>query len=88
MCAHIGDMGSRNISITDEAYKALSREKRKNESFTQVIIRLTRNGSKLSDCFGTWQMSDEERKVIFEKEIASGWHESKEKLKLVENEMP
>jgi len=34
-------MGSRNISISDEAYSRLAALKRPNESFTDVINRLT-----------------------------------------------
>ena len=34
-------MGSKNISISDEAYLRLSELKSKNESFTELIYRLT-----------------------------------------------
>ena len=34
-------MGSRNISISDEAYSRLAALKRSNESFTDIINRLT-----------------------------------------------
>ena len=34
-------MGSRNVSISDEAYLRLSELKLKNESFTELIYRLT-----------------------------------------------
>ena len=34
-------MGSKNISISDEAYLRLSELKLKNESFTELIYRLT-----------------------------------------------
>ena len=80
-------MASRNISITDEAYDALSKQKRKDESFTEVIIRLTRSTSKLADSFGTWQMGDKEKETIFEREIPRGWGKSRERLKAIHNEM-
>ena len=35
-------MGSKNISISDEAYLRLSELKSKNESFTELIYRLTK----------------------------------------------
>ena len=44
MCTHIYTqiiMGSRNISISDEAYSRLAGLKGSNESFTDVINRLT-----------------------------------------------
>ncbi|MHB8361115.1 MAG: antitoxin VapB family protein [Thermoplasmataceae archaeon] len=35
-------MGSKNISISDEAYLRLAELKSKNESFTDIIYRLTK----------------------------------------------
>jgi predicted CopG family antitoxin len=46
---------TKTISVTDEAYEALIREKRNGESFTDVIIRLTRNRAKLSNFAGIWK---------------------------------
>lgn len=40
-------MGSKNISISDEAYSRLKKMKGKNESFTDLIIRLTNKVSLL-----------------------------------------
>ena len=37
----VNEMGSKNISISDEAYLRLSELKLKNESFTELIYRLT-----------------------------------------------
>jgi predicted CopG family antitoxin len=84
----MGDMGSKNISITDEAYDALSKEKWKNESFTETILRLTRSKGKLADCLGTWIMSDKEQERIFEKDLPRHWRKSNERLKEIANEMP
>jgi predicted CopG family antitoxin len=81
-------MGSKNISITEDAYHALSRERRKGESFTDAIIRLTRTSGKLSDCFGSWKMSDAEKRALFEKELPKGWRKSTDRLKTIESEMP
>jgi len=57
-------MGSRTIPLTEEAYNILIREKRTNESFADVIARLSKRG-KLKDCFGAWDMDDEEEKEMF-----------------------
>ncbi|HEX9914700.1 MAG TPA: antitoxin VapB family protein [Candidatus Bathyarchaeia archaeon] len=38
-------MGTKNISISEEAYERLAALKRTNESFTEVINRLTRKRS-------------------------------------------
>lgn len=81
-------MGTKNISITNEAYDALSREKRKGESFTDAILRLTQSSGKLMDCFGIWEMNEKEKKSIFEKELPAGWRRSSERLKAISNEMP
>jgi predicted CopG family antitoxin len=84
----MGIMGSRNISITNEAYDALSKEKRKDESFTDIILRLTRSKGKLADCLGTWKLSDKEEKRIFERDLPRHWSKSRERLKEIANEMP
>jgi predicted CopG family antitoxin len=34
-------MGTKNISLTDEAYERLRRRKNDEESFTDVVLRLT-----------------------------------------------
>ena len=77
-------MATKNISITDEAYEALRREKRKDESFTEAILRLARSRGRLSECFGAWDLSDEEETMIAD-ELSSGWHAAQEKI---EREMP
>jgi len=40
-------MGTKNISISDEAYQMLKALKKSGESFTDVIERVTRKGSVL-----------------------------------------
>lgn len=70
---------SKNISITKDAYEALQREKGEDESFTEAILRLTRMRGRLSDCFGTWKMTDEEQALI-EKDLRKGWSRAKEKM--------
>ncbi len=73
-------MTSKNISITEEAYEALEREKRRGESFTEAILRLTRRRGKLSDCFGSWKMTDEEQNEM-EDELSRGWRRAEERIK-------
>ena len=73
-------MVTKKISITEEAYKALQREKREeSESFTETILRLTRRTGKLSDSFGSWEMSDEEEARMQQK-LSKGWKKSGERL--------
>lgn len=60
---------TKNISITDDIYSNLSKLKRKNENFSDVIRRLLSN-SLLSDIAGTKTFSFEELedvKSVFDK---------------------
>jgi len=76
-------MGTKTISIKDEAYQALLREKIDKESFTETILRLTKSG-RISDCFGAWKMTDREEET-FKVELATGWHRVQERIS---HEMP
>lgn len=60
-------MATRNISITDEAYKRLAVLRKANESFSELIISVTKKG-KLSDCAGllTKEEGDSLEKNILE----------------------
>ena len=65
-------MGTKTISIIDEAYERLKKEKEKDESFSGVILRLTKSRGKLKDSFGKWKISDKEIKE-FTDELKEGW---------------
>ncbi len=76
-------MGSKNISISDEAYSRLKKFKGKNESFTDVINRLT-NKATLLDLRGTLTQEEAESmlKNINEARKLSGkrYHDISERL--------
>ncbi|MHA1722164.1 MAG: antitoxin VapB family protein [Candidatus Baldrarchaeia archaeon] len=58
-------MGFKTITISDEAYMKLLKLKGKKESFTDVILRLTR-GKSISHHRGKWKdMSEEEEDKLF-----------------------
>ena len=57
-------MATKTISILEEAYNALLKEKSKNESFSDVVIRLAKRRGKLADSAGKWEMSDAEYRKI------------------------
>ena len=78
-CPYSYRLTSKNISITEEAYEALQREKGRGESFTEAILRLTRRRGKLSDCFGSWKTTDDEQEAI-EVELRRGWRRAKERI--------
>jgi predicted CopG family antitoxin len=72
-------MGTKTISIKDEAYAALLREKVDKESFTDTILRITKKSGKIADCFGTWRMTDAEEEAIWV-ELSKGWHMVQERI--------
>lgn len=53
-------MGTKTISILDEAYDSLKREKEKDESFSDVILRLANKKGSIRESLGKWKMTDEE----------------------------
>jgi predicted CopG family antitoxin len=72
-------MGTKTISIKNEAYEALLREKIDKESFTDTILRITKKSGKIADCFGTWKMTDEEEAAV-QTELSRGWHLTQERI--------
>jgi len=65
-------MVSKTITISEKAYNALQREKLEHESFSDVIIRLTKRFGKIIESFGKWDMSDEEEAMI-ENDLSEVW---------------
>ena len=76
-------MGSKNISISDEAYLRLSELKLKNESFTELIYRLT-NETNVLDLRGI--ISEDEGKNL-EKNIGVSRKLSKERMDRITKEL-
>lgn len=56
-------MGSRNISLNDEAYNSLKAHKREDESFSDVVRRLADNSEDKMKGFGAWADTDLREKV-------------------------
>lgn len=60
-------MAVKTITVTEEAYKALANEKKKDESFSEVILRTHKRGN-IEDIMkfaGAWSdMGDEEAEQI------------------------
>jgi len=59
-------MGTKSLTITDEAYDRLKEHKRKGESFTETILRLTGSERDLMKGFGTMQDVDGFREAVEE----------------------
>lgn len=70
-------MRTKTISITDEAYETLLREKLNGESFSDIILRLTKKTGKISDCFGAWEITDKEEEAIAT-ELSRRWNLNQE----------
>ena len=52
-------MGSINISLNEHAYAKLKRLKKKNESFSQAVVRLA-DEKDISKCYGILNVSNAE----------------------------
>lgn len=57
-------MGTKSLTITDEAYERLRECKRENESFTDVINRLTGSDRDVMKGFGAMADSDGFRDAV------------------------
>ena len=66
-------MGTKTISISDDAYKRLANLRRENESFSVIIKRIT-NKRKLDDFYGVLSKASSDR---FEKAIKQSRKESR-----------
>lgn len=54
-------MGTKVISIMDDTYELLAKNKRPGESFSEVIRRLIPRKTSIMDCIGLWEhLSDED----------------------------
>ncbi|MHA2273183.1 MAG: antitoxin VapB family protein [Candidatus Hodarchaeales archaeon] len=60
-------MGYKTISLSNEAYELLKEQKRENESFSDVILRVFDRKAKTSDFIGAWNdNTPEEQEEIYE----------------------
>jgi Putative antitoxin len=50
-------MSSRNVAVRKDVYDALQREKRPDESFTQLFLRLLNQRGPLDELRGSWPKS-------------------------------
>ena len=73
-------MGVKTITITEEAYRLLAREKTADESFSQVIKRLASERGSLRDSLGAWRMSTEEEAEIFSN-LRAHWKKTTNRLR-------
>lgn len=62
-------MPSKNISLKEETYELISREKLPDESFSDAIERLVKRRGKLIDVIDSWEEINEEEVNKIEKNI-------------------
>lgn len=48
-------MGTKSLTITEEAYDRLKAHKREGESFTDTVLRLTGENQDIMKGFGAWE---------------------------------
>ena len=76
-------MGYKTISLSEKAYEMLGKIKRENESFSQVVIRLS-NRKTLNDFVGCVSKNSSEKLMdalrTFRDERGRVWSESMEEL--------
>jgi predicted CopG family antitoxin len=53
-------MAFKTITITENAYAAIKRMKKSDESFSELFNRIAPKQVTVDDIFGTWKMSDKE----------------------------
>lgn len=53
-------MASKNVSLKEEVYEMVSREKIPGESFSDTLERLVRRRGKLMDAVLSWEVVDED----------------------------
>ncbi|WP_247729514.1 antitoxin VapB family protein [Halovivax limisalsi] len=51
-------MGTKTITVTEEAYESLEAHKRDDESFTEAILRITGSERDVMKGFGSWEGAD------------------------------
>jgi predicted CopG family antitoxin len=66
-------LNNRTITVTEEAYHALMKQKRGNETLSDTIMRLTKNGKPADDF--TKRIMDNKRRNV-QHELGEGWFNS------------
>ena len=81
MHMHTQDTMAKNIAVADDVYEMLAKERRKEESFSDVIRRLTGRRGSLMDCYGMWADIPEEEWAEMEAAILGADRPLSEELK-------
>jgi len=78
MCTH---MGTKTISIMEDAYEILEKKKQGNESFSQVIRRLAR-GEDVMQFAGSWKKVSAKELDYMKRDIQKWRRASTEQLRV------
>jgi predicted CopG family antitoxin len=66
-------MGFKTLTISEEAYRKLKRLKAKNESFTDVILKLGEGHADIMRYAGAWKEMTDEEATDLGKALRSMW---------------
>ena len=73
-------MGTKTITVTEEAYDKIAREKKEGESFSELFLRIGRDKGTLAECLGLWSDIPDEKMKVFD-DIERSWDLSDKELK-------
>jgi len=74
-------MGTKTISITDDAYEELKALRLAKESFSEAVKRLSQAKGSLKDCLGLWKDLTKEEHRTIEKAMAAGRQSTQKMLR-------
>lgn len=57
-------MGTKTVTITEDAYEQLKALKLLEESFSEAVTRLKNAKGSIKECFGLWKMSVQEEQTM------------------------
>ena len=81
-------MGTKTISIMNDAYKMLVSKKGKDESFSDVIRRITKKRRDIMEVAGSWShISDEDIEEMKKNIEIIGEHATKDLMRNTKNDM-
>jgi len=86
-------MAIKSLTITEDAYNALKAMKHGDESFSDTVIRITKNRALVVErMFGAWKMSEKEADEAVKRikkrreEFTRDYHKRQERLKRAWND--